>query len=323
MKQREFQEQYDLLTEKIRYLQQSATIDDLAPSKLFQLKKQLEQDEAERDELAQKIEDLRKASVSEELYRALLKLDYRKQVRLFKKLIKSQSIAACLIQGSLDGGQRWLLNRLIKYLPQATTSKIIRVDLHRLARKRDVNAMWRELGKRVYLSSQNSSSEITERIYQWWQTQNVILVFDDVDCLPGDYVKELINDFWSPLTSKLGSPSSRNKSSLLMFLVAYGNCFEDHESLFMRELTPSWLPHIPIKLPEISSLSYQVLTDWFEALEIEHEFKSLSEELVRFDDPTQMIWKDSNSGIPQLVLERICELFAHNWCDQEDKWLIV
>ena len=66
-----------------------------------------------------------KQQTSLKLYSALLKLGYRQQARLFRRAIESESVAAFLIHGLPEYGQRWLLNRLVvQHLPH-TTWKVI------------------------------------------------------------------------------------------------------------------------------------------------------------------------------------------------------
>ncbi len=178
------QELCDLLDKKILHLRR-AKIFETDPSKIFQLENDIEEAEAELSRIKQQIENSDIAVFSLDLYRALLKLGYREQVLSFIKFIKAQSIGAFLIHGSPDYGQRWLLNRIVtQHIDDGTTSKVLPVELHRIGRRIDVNTLWRELGGRVGLKRQNSPLEIVERVYQWWQTQNVVLVFHDVDCMP-------------------------------------------------------------------------------------------------------------------------------------------
>ena len=52
---------------------------------------------------------------SEQLYRKLAKLGYQQQVKLFRRLVNKQNLAALLIYGPPDYGQRWLLNVLLTH----------------------------------------------------------------------------------------------------------------------------------------------------------------------------------------------------------------
>ncbi|MGF1674001.1 MAG: hypothetical protein ACFCUV_09990 [Rivularia sp. (in: cyanobacteria)] len=247
----ELQKLLDLLDEKILRLWKAKVIETDALA-IFKMEKQIEEAELERDNIKQEIENQNTSAVSCDLYNALLKLGYREQVFSFKKFLRIQSIATFLLHGSPDYGQRWLLNRLItQHIRYGTTGKLVRVELDRIARRRDISALWRELGGRVgLLGKQHPPSEIVERVYEWWKTQNVILVFHDVDCMPQEYLQELIQEFWLPLANEARKVVSEYQ--LLMFLVDYEGCIGTQNTLFVEKLEPTWEPKIPIKLPSIT-----------------------------------------------------------------------
>ncbi|MGB8700665.1 MAG: hypothetical protein WCD18_14710, partial [Thermosynechococcaceae cyanobacterium] len=150
----ELQKGYDFLTEEIQFLRNSERTDDLSPRERFRLTKQIEEAEAEREQIGQKLQELEKTSTSsgEDLYRTLLRLGFRSQVRLFRRLIEVESVAAFLIHGLPDYGQRWLLNRLVvQYVPDFLNGKVVKVSVGCKVRKNDVSALWREVAGRVGL----------------------------------------------------------------------------------------------------------------------------------------------------------------------------
>jgi hypothetical protein len=317
----ELQKLCDLLNEKILFLQRKK-ITEANALVIFQLEKEIEEAETERHELAQQIDNLDTVGFSHELYRALLKLGYQKQVISFKKFIKAQSIGAFLIHGSPDYGQRWLLNRIVtQHIEDSTTSKVLKVELHRMGRRIDINSLWRELGGRVGLKRQNSPLEIVERVYQWWQTQNVILVFHDVDYMPEKYLHDLIDEFWLPLATQARESISQTKFRLLMFLVDYEGCVGNRNTLFVEQVEPNWKPKIPVKLPTIHPFCQQILGQWLETLEMEFDKLPLLTVINQKKDPVQQILENSDNGIPELAFEEICDWCECNWYEAKDKWL--
>ncbi len=317
----ELQKLCDLLDEKILHLRTSKII-ATDPLVIFQLEKEIEKAEAERSLITQQIENSDIAAFSQDLYRALLKLGYKEQVLSFIKFIKDQSIGAFLIHGSPDYGQRWLLNRIVtQYIDDGTTSKVLPVELHRIGRRIDVNTLWRELAGRVGLSRQNSPSEIVKRVYQWWQTQNVLLIFHDVDCMPENYLHDLIHDFWLPLASQARESVSQRKFRLLMFFVDYEGCVGTRDTLFVEKVAPHWEPRIPIKLPTINPFCQQVLNQWMETLEMEFDKLPLVKVISQKKEPALEILENSDNGIPELAFEEICDWCDHNWYEAKDKWL--
>ncbi|WP_341525412.1 hypothetical protein WKK05_22825 [Nostoc sp. UHCC 0302] len=312
------QEHYDLVAQKLKRLRHDYAIatDTLIH---FQLEKQIEQTEAEFNELAQQLDELERALSSGRVYRALLKLGYREQARAFRRLIETHSIGAFLIHGSLYYGQRWLLNRLVvQHLPHIMTGKIIRIELSRIARRSDSAALWRELGGRVGLGRQSSIPEIAERVYQWWRTQNVLLIFYDVDCLSQTFLHELIQEFWLPLATKVQEATlSASQFKLLMFLIDYEGCVGNWSLPFVERLDSTWKPDNPVKLPEITEFSEDELTNW-----LEYAADELPTKLIdQLDETVQTILKNSDNGIPEPALGEICHLSGCNWYEEEEKWL--
>ncbi|MGK7895405.1 MAG: hypothetical protein AB4372_17740 [Xenococcus sp. (in: cyanobacteria)] len=206
------QQEYDELSDEIAYLRQSERTENLLPKQGYKLKRQIGQAEKQREIVQQELEKLDKTCNSEQLYRTLLKLGYDKQVRLFVRLIQAQSVAAFLIHGSYKYGQRWLLNRLVdQYLPSCITARRIKIELGRVIGGTDVTALWQELGDRLgQRGEQPSPLEIAEGVYRWWQTENVLLIFHDVNLMPKEYLETLIGEFWKPLEHRF---SNRKLSS--------------------------------------------------------------------------------------------------------------
>ncbi|WP_339379280.1 hypothetical protein [Brasilonema sennae] len=324
MSQREeLQKLLDLLEEKILFLQ-TAKVTAIDAVALFSLHKQIEEAEGERDKIIQQIDNLESVACSEELYRALLKLGYRDQVRSFLKFLKAQSIGAFLIHGLLDHGQRWLLNRLVtQHIRLGTMGKMVRIELDRIGRRRDISALWREFGGRVGLGRQHSPTEIAERVFHWWKTQNVILVFHGVDCMPEGYLQELLDEFWLPLASQAREVLSPTKYQLLMFLVDYEGCVGCQDTIFVEELETTWEPRVPIKLPIINPFGDRILTDWFEMLETEFHTLPLVELINEIEDLVQEILENSDNGVPELAFSEICHRCGCNWYEERERWLKI
>ena len=320
----ELQKEYDYLTEEIQFLCQSERTGNLLPSELFKLKKQIEEAEAKREQIGRqlKLKELENTSIasSEALYRTLLRLGYRRQIRLFRRLIEAESVAAFLIHGLPDYGQRWLLNRLVvQYVPYFLTGKVVLVNVSRKVRKNDVSALWREVAGRVGLrGKQYSPSEIAEKVYQWWQTQNVLLVFHEVETMPETSLSELIDNFWLPLVNKVREQQSQaSKFKLLMFLIDYEGCVGGWEVPFAEKLNSNWEPQTPIRSPEINEFSDDDLIDW-----IETQYDKLPAVLTaQVDNTVQKILANSDNGIPELALEAICDRCGCDWYEESEKWL--
>ncbi len=283
------------------------------------------QDEAFRNialGIRHSIEDLAKAKPKKQLklYSSLLKLGYRQQARLFRRAIESESVAAFLIHGLPEYGQRWLLNRLVvQYLPEHLNSKVVKVNLSRLARQTNVTALWRELGGRVKLRGHRlTPPEIADGVYRWWLTQDVILVFHDVHDLPESSVQEMIEKFWIPLTKRVQEASEgESLCKLLMFLVDYVGKAEQWNLPFVEKLDASWKPQRPIKTPKLQEFTERELMDW-----LDDQYRDLPSDLTQgIDDKVEEILESSEGGIPELALREICEQCGLDWYEELDKWL--
>ena len=256
---------------------------------------------------------------SEQLYKSLLKLGYSRQVRLFRQLIKEHSIAALLIYGPPSHGQRWLLNLLLfKHLHFITASRIVKVGLNRGGRRIDAQAIWRELSRSFELPANSPVEEIIQRVYKCCQTQNIILIFHEVNWLPKESLKELIQNFWLPLAKEIKTslPNS-SKSKLLMFLVDYEGNVGSLEDFFSGHLNSDGQSYSPVKAPKINQFSEEELLIW-----LENEGDDLPSKLVSdLDSNVQEILFSTDGGIPELTLEEICARCGCNWYEESEKWL--
>ncbi|MDZ7959534.1 MAG: trypsin-like peptidase domain-containing protein [Aulosira sp. DedQUE10] len=255
----------------------------------------------------------------EQLYKSLLKLGYSRQVRLFRQLVKEYSVAALLIYGPPIHGQRWLLNLLlIKHLPFITASRVVKVGLNRSGRRIDAKALWRELSRSFELPANSSVEEIIQRVYKCWQTQNIILIFHEVNWLPKESLKELIHNFWLPLAKEIQNSSSTFiKSKLLMFLVDYEGSVGSLEDFFAGQMNSEGQSYTPVKAPKIDQFSEDELLNWLES-----EGDELPAELVEeVDSSVKEILMSSDGGVPELTLEEICARCGCNWYEESEKWL--
>ncbi|NEO23611.1 MULTISPECIES: trypsin-like peptidase domain-containing protein [unclassified Moorena] len=255
----------------------------------------------------------------EQLYQVLLKLGYKNQVRAFLRLVQAQSVSAFLIHGSPDYGQRWLLNRLVEqYVPNSIAGKVVKIDFGRKVRRNDINSLWRELSNRVGLRTNKPiPSEIVERVYQCWKTQNVLLVFHDVNLIPESYLHKLVREFWRPLADRVREAGAHTgNSQLLMFLVDYEGSVANLDNLFSDKVDPRKLGE-PVKTPKISEFSDEELADW-----IVNEFNELPIELTHeVDGVVRDILENSEQGIPEYVLAQICARSGFDWYEESEKWM--
>jgi hypothetical protein len=317
-KREALQEQYSLVSAKLLELRRNSAI-AADTSVKFQLKQQISEAERELEDLEKRLNDLDRLSHDGRLYQALLKLGYRKQVQTFRKFVERYPVAAFLIYGKSDYGQQWLLNRLVvQHTRDSITGKVVRIHLNRVARRSDVAALWRELAGRVGLPRQSPIAEIVDRVHQWWRSQNVLLVFHDVDFLPESFLDELLREFWTPLAMRAwdrGHPESPYK--LLMFLMDYDGRVGDWSIPFAEQLDAGWQPKVPVKLPIICEFTETELATW-----LEYSADDLPLQLVEtINETVEEILENSDNGIPEPTLGEICRRAGSDWYENEERWM--
>lgn len=327
LRRNELQEQYDFLNKKIGYLRQSQQTEDLTPERGFKLSLQIETATKERekiveelDKIEQDLKQLGKNLGSEKIYRTLWRLGYEQQVDLFLSLLDAESVAGFLIHGLQYYGQCWLLNRLIaQYVPGSLNGKVVTIRIDRRVKKSGVRALWREISQWLgWEEKEYSDSEIAEGVYQWWQTQDVLLIFHNVNIMPQSSFDELLQDFWLPLARKAGeSPPEKSNHKLLMFLVDYDGTVSDWDTPLAEKIDATWQPPTPLRSPKICEFSEDDLRGW-----IRKEYDQLPEKLTsRVNSTVSEIFQDSENGIPEFALDEICKRCGLNWDVESPKWL--
>lgn len=252
------------------------------------------------------------------LYNALLRLNFTNQVSLFRRFVAEHTVVSCLIHGEPEYGQRWLLNRLVQLVPNGRSAKVIQFGLSRKSRANYIESLWRELGGRVGLPGQHPPKEIAKAVCKLWETQTVILVFQNLDQMPQEYMSQFLCEFWLPLVDISSKCLTRSGSyRLLMLLVDYSGCVEQWKINCVEALDSTWKPQILVKLPRLNRLSDRDLVIWMETGINDLPVK-LTTQLER---TVQSILKNSENGLPELALQYICSLCEHNWYDWEQVWL--
>jgi hypothetical protein len=305
-----------------------------------ELKEKLEQIEQKIDCLKRKKKELQKHENAqpdntdfkknnvEKLHNALLNLNFAEQVTLFREFIELHSVGAWIIHGERDYGQRWLLNRLMQLITvkAKTPAKVIKIGLSDISFSKKDKAIWYEISKGFGLEKESPQNIIIETIHQCRQTQNVILIFHRVDIMPKGWMHRLMNNFWKQLLGE-SYQDSKDSQKLLMFLVDEGGCVEKEKEWNQLSITVTtvtddsfqnhWKPHLPIKLPLIQKISCLDLTQWKK-----NHINWLSLSLINRDESgIQSLLDECEDGLPQLVLEAICEECNHEWYDTENIWL--
>lgn len=299
------------LNEKITSLRQDLG-KEAGGSVRFQLKKEIEKAEAERDDLEKRIS--RQGVV--QLHDALFEMDHTEQVRRFRRFAETQRAAAFLIHGPQECGHVWLLKRLLRTVANSTVTAPFKFSpAQRRGMRNDIGALWGAFGAYVGLATSASRGDIAQRFLERAKTQHVILVVEDVEYKGEEYFAELLRDFWLPLvTAVRDSPTPANTSALILFMIDYAGCVGDWKFKFAEHLDEQWEPDLPVRLPQLGGFPPDVLTKW-----IDSKSHILPLELIdHADDKVQEILLDSGGGLPLRVLEKLYRLCGHDESWDED-----
>ena len=255
-------------------------------------------------------------SVSERcqlLYDSMQKLNYRKQVLLFRRFLQAHSEGAFLIQGPPYFGQRWLLNRLVRIISlNSTKPNVAQVNLDRQGRSNSLNAIQYELNKSLKLNGNASTEEAIKAICDWRRTKDVILVFHGIDRIPEEFLKTLIDELWLTLINfndkvdvRVETSTKNTHHKLIMFLINYSYKTIENKTLFSERYDSSWEPNIPLKLPNLCHFFVDELNLW-----MNNEIDVFPIELIQDINHTihRQILNGNDKGVPLEILEKICNL---------------
>lgn len=248
---------------------------------------------------------------SHQLYNSLIRLNYWRQTAVFQQFkAENRHVGAFFIHGAPSHGQLWLLQRLIRSLPNSATALKFSFSFERKACGISLKDLWKYLAQKVGMTKltsvidKDSQKEVVERIYKMWQTQSIILTLDKLHEVDEIYIKDFLQSFWQPLTEKCQSRSSiSNTNYLLLFFIDNTECIDTWNITSSLQFDAQWQPYIPIKLGKITHFSHEDLLDWKT-----HELETIPAQLT-----VQDILDHSYGGIPEPALDHVCNILGHDW----------
>ncbi|BAZ10730.1 hypothetical protein NIES4071_25530 [Calothrix sp. NIES-4071] len=331
-KHEDLEEEYEEVRKKLKWFKKEEKTKSDSEAK-YELRQRIEEYEARLEEIEEELEELEeKINQSEQagdsnlenpqtfdfLYKSLLKLGYWEQHNRFEEIAGKYSHGVFLIQGnSKDYGQRWLLNRLASIIPRILEGKKIIIDLNRTSSRTDILAIWDEFAGRVGLAEKSLPSQIADKICELRKSQNVLIVFNNVDETVKENLCDLLNDFWVSLTTKIIEDNQQNLFKLLIFFLDYQNVVTQWNVGFVDNYNSDWQPNYPLELPTINPFSNEDLRDW---LNYQNDFLPSAMCANKAETIRMLLEKQ---GIPMPTLRKICDICGCNWFEQEGKWLRI
>ncbi|MEA5577618.1 hypothetical protein [Anabaena sp. UHCC 0451] len=237
-------------------------------------------------------------------------LNYEAQIREFKAFLSenfNQSIGAFLIHGKDKYGQRWLVNRLIFNLPYWSMGEKFPICLKK--HRHEINRVWETLQWK-FGSTSSSPEDVITAIYERWEKEPVILCFDNVNeyKVRGDYLRNLISQFWQPLAKKAISDKFYSKYPLILFLIDREGCPDDLDIELLNSFDIN-KAHVPVKLTELLRFKESEIGLWVKNKDTLFNPILSDMNLEKFIALLVQCNNDDNKT-PEDVLDQICGQFT-------------
>lgn len=239
------------------------------------------------------------------LFDRLLQLDFRPQVRIVREVIDKHRVAAFLIHGPPDHGQRMLAYRLARLKPEWETGQHITIDAGSNGTGKSSRSLWNEVAKRLQMPSWTPVHDLVDKVSEWLQTQDVLFTFHTVDYMPPDLLSTWIKEFWGPLVTMAirHQYQTQRPTHLLLYLTDYTGhvC---RSNIPFRAYDSKWQPdYMPLLLPPAGPFPPLELEIWIDA----------ATEVLPSGLPVSMLLSEPYRGIPELVYEKICQHCGISW----------
>ncbi|WP_242046214.1 MULTISPECIES: XRE family transcriptional regulator [Calothrix] len=231
----------------------------------------------------------------------LLQVDFKQQTNIVREVMRSYFTAGFLVHNEPECGLEFLLAKLFRMKPSLKNNQPIVFDVG----YRKIDRLWMQLG-RYFRVDPISTSEILEKICERWQTQDVVFIFNKVDCLQPEIFSAWLEEFWEPLVN-IGKENPPQKSThLFMFLVDHGGKVHQSNINVSTTTSPPLDPRIPLYLPTVDSFTLEIIEEWITEVVMQR-----SDIEIEFDQFTsEILFQKSCQGIPQFVFEEICSFFS-------------
>ncbi|TBR60765.1 hypothetical protein B4U84_07955 [Westiellopsis prolifica IICB1] len=141
------------------------------------------------------------------------------------------------------------------------------------------------------------------------QTQHLIFIFDEVHRTYIGFLSELIEYFWQPIIEKVNCQTKY----LVMFWLDNQAKVCDSGIPLVYHHSEAEYPKIPLCLTQANRFSYKKLAKWLSNTDSEIDLENLS---------IENLLKESKSGVPELVYQKICLHCGSSWEGRLAQWLI-
>ncbi len=146
--------------------------------------------------------------------------------------------------------------------------------------------------------------QLAEKVCEWRQTQDVIIVIHTVDYIPHNIFSTWLDEFWTPVVTfsyQCAHPSTN--THLLLFLVDYSGGVSKSGIIFAHHPEQIGDINIPICLPPINFFPEEEVDIWLDT----------ASDVLPSRPDVKLIMERSLNGIPELVYEIICTHCGFSW----------
>ena len=161
-------------------------------------------------------------------------LDYEQGKEFTGALANKPKFISCSITAPCDITQRWILNRLMRHIPNVDNALIISIDLSRNPMRHKFSLFWKELSQ--YLGVDPLKDDvIRELCYKDVAVPIILKICNFQD--EQNIQRKIVEDFWEIVTQKIDNDSRRTEDShLILFFV--DQCSPDCNSTQVIKLDP-------------------------------------------------------------------------------------
>lgn len=263
------------------------------------------------DVLVRQASERRGNQREDRLYHHLINLNFSAQRRAFLETVKSRSIAALLIDGAPDHGQRWLLNRLLQRFDPC---RVLPIDMRVLKQSYGLSmgALCHEIGKHAH-TTLATPAEAAQVLCDLWANQTTVLLLRSFDRVGERFASAIVEQLWATVVAtSLAAACAGGPTKLLLVL-------EDGRGLARGWKLPLAAPGAGdtanvVALPALARITAADLHDW-----IDRALLDLPDSFGNAD--VQSLLDDTDNGVPEQVLELICSMCDVDWHKGAAQWL--
>lgn len=229
----------------------------------------------------------------------LLQLNFLPQVKMVQQVVEENRVAAFVIHGPPEHGQRMLTHRLTHLKPEWETGQRFVVDAGSNGVGKSSRALWAQLKRKLQLPPSTTVEDLATKVSRWWQTQDVVFIFHTIDYMPCHLLSAWIEEFWGPLVSMAhqAKPQAGRNTRLLLFLVDYAGEISHSDLVLARSPDDLRQAPRPLLLPALKP---------FHEIELEYWIVAAAEVVPGGLEAADLVGEPID-GIPALVYEKICE----------------